>query len=158
WPTVLLRLKLAAIVLVAVVGVLMLRVRRDWRSFLVARATRAQAIAAFAGVLGAAWFVVIAIMTQIGFSGNNRYLVIGSALVEICGAVAWGWAAQEFGNLIASALRRGRAAASRALTLGAGLTGVGLVGLAFLLLPSWVGGNLIDIPVTHRSIVYQASL
>ena len=29
---------------------------------------------------------VIAFMTQAGFSGNNRYLVLGSALVDICGA------------------------------------------------------------------------
>jgi hypothetical protein len=151
WPTVLLRLKLAAIVLVAVVGVLMARAPRDWRGFFSARATRAQAFAASAGVLGAAWFVVIAVMTQIGFSGNNRYLVIGSALVEICGAVAWGWAASEIGALLA----RGRVA--RALDLGR-LAAVGIVGLAFLFLPNWLGRNLIDIPATHRSIVYQASL
>jgi hypothetical protein len=158
WPTVLLRIKAAAIVLVGAVAVLMWRGRRTPRAFLQSPQTRAQSVAAAAGVLGLAWFVVIAVMTQAGFSGNNRYLVFGSALIEICGAVAWGWAAQEIGNLIAAALSRGRAAASRALTWGTGVAGVGLVGLAFLLLPSWIGRNLIDIPVTHRSIVYQASL
>ena len=30
--------------------------------------------------------------------------------------------------------------------------------LAFLMLPNWVGGNLIDIQRTHRSLVYQAHL
>ena len=33
-----------------------------------------------------------------------------------------------------------------------------IVGAAFVLLPSWVGGNLIDIQRTHRSLVYQAQL
>jgi hypothetical protein len=158
WPTVLLRIKAAAIVLVGAVAVLMWRGRRTPRAFFQNPQTRAQSVAAAAGVLGVGWFVVIAVMTQAGFSGNNRYLVFGSALIEICGAVAWGWAAQEIGNVIAAALRRGRATASRALAWSTGLAGVGLVGLTFLLLPSWIGRNLIDIPVTHRSIVYQASL
>ena len=102
WPTILLRLKLAAAVLAGVVGVVLLRGwRREGRSFLSARQPRAMGVTALAGLTGLAWFVVIATMTQIGFSGNNRYLVIGSALVDICGAVAWGWAAQEVGNVVA---------------------------------------------------------
>jgi hypothetical protein len=158
WPTVLLRIKAAAIVLVVVVGALILRGRPTRRTFLADPRTRPQVIAAAAGLLGAAWFVVIAVMTQAGFSGNNRYLVIGSALIEICGAVAWGWAARELGTLLARGLRRGRQSAAGLLgTLGA-VVAVAIVGLAFLLLPNWLGRNLIDIPVTHRSIVYQASL
>ena len=51
-------------------------------------------------MLGVAWFVVVAIMTQAGFSGNNRYLVIGSALIDVAGAVAWGWAVAELLALI----------------------------------------------------------
>jgi hypothetical protein len=158
WPTVLLRIKAAALVLVAVVAVLMWRARRAPRAFFGEPRTRAMSVAAAAGVLGVAWFVVIAVMTQVGFSGNNRYLVFGSALIEICGAVAWGWAGQEVGNLIAAGLSRGRAGASGFVSWGSGLVGVGLVGVMFLVAPSWIGGNLIDIPVTHRSIVYQASL
>ncbi len=116
-------------------------------------------VAALAGVAGLTWFVVIATMTQIGFSGNNRYLVLGSALVEICGAVAWGWAALEVGTLLAGGLeartpdgsggrpRRRRRAA-----------GVAIVALAFVMLPSWVGNNLISIPRTHGSLAYQAHL
>ncbi len=116
------------------------------------------AAAALAGVTGLVWFVVIAVLTQAGFSGNNRYLVIGSALVEVCGAVAWGWAAQEIGNLLAAPFKRGRERAGRALSDVTQLAAVGIVGLAFLALPNWVGQNLIDIPRTHHAIVYQAHL
>jgi hypothetical protein len=159
WPTILLRLKLAAVVLVGVGGAVLWRGwRREGRAFLSAPQPRAIGVAALAGIAGLAWFVVIATMTQIGFSGNNRYLVIGSALVEICGAVAWGWAAQEIGNLAASLLRRGRAASSAALARAGSWAGVLVVALVFAMLPSWVGYNLISIPRTHRSLVYQANL
>jgi hypothetical protein len=159
WPTILLRLKLAAAVLVAVVGVVMLRGwHREGRSFFSAPQPRAMGLTALAGVAGLAWFVVIATMTQIGFSGNNRYLVIGSALVEICGAVAWGWAAREVGNLAAGLLRRGREASSAGLARAGSWAGIAVVALAFAMLPSWVGYNLISIPRTHRSLVYQANL
>jgi hypothetical protein len=136
---------------------------RGWRlsrrDILADSRVRAQSVALAAGVLGVVWFVVVAVMTQAGFSGNNRYLVIGSALVEVCGAVAWGWAATELGSLLARWLRRDRAtAASAGPALVGGLVGVGIAGIAFLTLPNWVGRNLIDIPRTHHAIVYQAKL
>ena len=57
---------------------------------------REHALAALLGaaLLGAGWFVIIAIMTQAGFSGNNRYLVLGAALIDIAGGAAFGWAAR----------------------------------------------------------------
>lgn len=159
WPTILLRLKLAAAVLVGVVGVLLARAwRRDGRAVLRSPQTHAQAITALCGLAGLVWFVVIATLTQAGFSGNNRYLVLGSALVDICGAVAWGWAAREIGNLIATLLRRGGEASSPALARAGAWVGIVVVALAFLMLPSWVGNNLISIQRTHRSLVYQANL
>ncbi len=159
WPTILLRLKLAAAVLVGVVGVVLWRGwRREGRGVLRSPQTHAQAITALCGVAGLVWFVVIATLTQAGFSGNNRYLVLGSALVDICGAVAWGWTAREIGNLAAGVLRRGREATSLALSRAAAWVGVGAVALVFAFLPSWVGSNLISIPRTHRSLVYQANL
>jgi hypothetical protein len=105
------------------------------------------------------WFVVIAIMTQAGFSGNNRYLVIGSALIEVCGAVGWGWGAQEVGNLLSRARtrRRGDGAATRRAPLGA-WAGVALAAVIFCFAPNWVGTNFIDIQKTHKALVYQAHL
>ena len=159
WPTILLRIKLAAVVLVGVVGIVLVGGwRRERVQALRTPKTIAQATAAGVGIAGLAWFVVIAVMTQIGFSGNNRYLVIGSALVEICGAVAWGWAAQEIGNLARGILQRGRSTAGATLARGSSWIGAVIAGLAFALLPSWVGGNLINISRTHRSLVYQARL
>jgi hypothetical protein len=155
WPTILLRIKLAAVVLVLAVAGLSWRAwRRQGVAGLREPSRNAQIVAALTGLGGLAWFVVIAVMTQVGFSGNNRYLVIGSALVEVCGAVAWGWAAQEIGNLVARVAGRGRAAAGRRLAPA----GYAVVLAAFVMLPSFVGGNLISIQRTHRSLVYQAHL
>jgi hypothetical protein len=97
-------------------------------------------------------------MTQAHFSGNNRYLVFGSALIEISGGVAFGWAAQEIGNLLGRGLRRGREAGGRVIAQACVSVGAGVAGIAFLLLPNWVGHNLIDIQRTHASIVYQGHL
>jgi hypothetical protein len=160
WPTILLRIKITAAALVLVVAFVL---GRQWRAnglrgLLAPVQLRAMGAAALAGIAGLVWFVVIAVLTQAGFSGNNRYLVIGSALVEVCGAVAWGWAAQEIGNLLTVPFRRGREHAGRAVADLARLASVGVVGLVFLVAPNWVGQNLIDIPRTHHAIVYQAHL
>jgi hypothetical protein len=150
WPTVLLRVKVAAVIAVgAAVGMLYrpVRARRSWRL----QGAREHALGGIvlAGVLGLAWWVVIAIMTQAGFSGNNRYLVLGAALVNISGGVGWGWAAL---SLASSAGKRGLNAAG--IAWGA----LAVVTIAFLVLPNWVGNNLIDVPRTHRALVYQAHL
>jgi hypothetical protein len=158
WPTILLRIKLAAVALVGVVALVLWRGwRRDGRAALQTRQGRAQAAAALAGLAGLAWFVVIATMTQIGFSGNNRYLVLGSALVEICGATAWGWAALELGSIAARVLGRGRQATT-GTRQASSWSALILAAAVFAILPSWVGYNLISIPRTHRSLVYQAHL
>jgi hypothetical protein len=152
WPTMLLRIKIvAALVVLAVAGILWRAYRRDGTAALFTAPNRARFAAALMGIAGLAWFVVIAVMTQIGFSGNNRYLVLGSALVDICGAVGFGWAALE---LAALAGRRASARMSAALQWAT----TGLAALVFLFVPNWVGSNLISIPRTHGSLVYQAHL
>ncbi|MGH2914802.1 MAG: hypothetical protein ACRDMX_07430, partial [Solirubrobacteraceae bacterium] len=182
WPTMLLRLKVVAALLVAaVVGLLLYARAARARGATAASALRtaqgrARLFTALLVIGGLAWFVVIAAMTQIGFSGNNRYLVLGSALVDIAAAVGFGWAARELAALGWRALPGGSPARkqdSRALqgtgaargtrTLGsrAGLLGTAcaaLLALLFMFGPNWVGSNLISIPRTHGSLVYQAHL
>jgi hypothetical protein len=159
WPTMLLRIKLAAAGLVGVTAVVLWRGwRRVGLDALRTPQARAQGIAALCAIAGLVWFVVISTLTQIGFSGNNRYLVLGSALVDLSGAVAWGWAAREVGNLIALVARRGREPPGRALGRLSSYAGLAVVAAVFAMLPSWVGYNLISIPRTHRSLVYQANL
>jgi hypothetical protein len=159
WPTILLRIKIVAALLVGFVGAdLWLRWRSRAEGAAATVRDRAAATACAAGVLGLAWFVVVAVMTQIGFSGNNRYLVLGSALVEIAGAVGWGWAALELGRLLRRSTAGARDSARRGLSRLSGWIAVGVASIAFVLLPSWVGGNLIDFQRTHRALVYQAQL
>jgi hypothetical protein len=159
WPTMLLRIKVVAALLVAAVAVISWRTwRRDGVAALRTPVSRARIIAALMGVGGLAWFVVIAVMTQAGFSGNNRYLVLGAALVDICGAIGYGWAAWELAVLVSRRLghvgEAGRAGVSAVLRWG----GVALCALIFMIGPNWVGANLISIPRTHGSLVYQAHL
>ncbi len=171
WPTMLLRIKLvAALLVLAVTGILWRTYRRAGTAGLVTATSRARLTAALMGVGGLAWFVVIAVMTQIGFSGNNRYLVLGAAMVDICAAVGFGWAAQELAvlapRLLGGVRREAASAASGEVARGAGSgtsgglqwAATGLAAAAFLFVPNWVGSNLISIPRTHGSLVYQANL
>jgi hypothetical protein len=157
WPTMLLRIKLvAALLVVAVAAISLVTYRRAGLAGLRTDTSRARITAALLGVGGLAWFVVIAIMTQAGFSGNNRYLVLGSALVDICGAIGFGWAASELAVLAA---RRWRGAGGRtALGAASQWAATALLALVFLFVPNWVGSNMISIPRTHGSLVYQARL
>ena len=95
--------------------------------------------------------VLIAIMTQAGFSGNNRYLVLGAALIDIVGGVGWGWAALE--------LRRRCGRRRREPPDGRGSRPAGACwSLVFLFVPSWIGAQVVDLPATHKALVYQAQL
>jgi hypothetical protein len=159
WPTMLLRIKVvAALVVIAVTGILWRTYRRAGATGLLTTESRSRLTAALMGIGGLAWFVVIAIMTQIGFSGNNRYLVLGAAMVDICGAVGFGWAAREIAGLLA----RRRASTSRsAAPVATGARpwlATGLVALIFGFGPTWIGSSLISIPRTHGSLEYQAHL
>ena len=109
---------------------------------------------AIAAALGFGWWVVISVMTQIGFSGNDRYLILGAALVEIAGGVGFGWAALELSHW----LSRRFGAGSGRLASGVGTWAVaGAIGACFLLLPQWIGG-LVHIRKIHKALVYQAHL
>jgi hypothetical protein len=165
WPTVLLRTKIAALLGVVAAAVSLwraLRVRRPLRL----AGPREQALAAviLAAVTGLVWWILIAILTQAGFSGNDRYLVLGAALIDIAGGVAWGWLALVATGAIGPRLerRRGGEVADTAGPAGsAGMTPwavAALCAIGFAVLPNFIGPNVIDLQRTHRALVYQAHL
>ena len=159
WPTMLLRIKVvAALLVLAVAGILWSTYRRAGLAGLRTERSQARLTAALLGLGGLSWFVVIAVMTQVGFSGNNRYLVLGSAMVDICGAIGFGWAARELAVLVIRRRRGAPGSGRTALGAGAQWGAAVLMALVFLVLPNWVGNNMISIPRTHGSLVYQAHL
>jgi hypothetical protein len=100
--------------------------------------------------LGFGWWILIAFMTQAGFSGNDRYLVLGVALVSIGGGVGWAWAGQFLGRLVAARV----SGLAKLSTAGGVLAPVAL----FLAVPPWIGSTIPSLPRTHRALVYQAQL
>lgn len=49
------------------------------------------------GILGAAWIVLIGLMTEAGFSGNPRYIILGTSLLAVVGGVGFGRVVQFAG-------------------------------------------------------------
>ena len=136
WPTMMLRAKIMAGLVICAAPAAWWRWRGRARPLLTAAAL---------GLGGLAWFVVIAAMTEAGFSGNDRYLVLGAALVDVCAAVGFGWLA----------LALTRACVSR----GGTLLGCGLAAAVFALLPGWIATqDFVSLPRVHRALLYQAHL
>ena len=107
------------------------------------------------GLGGIAWFTVIAVMTQIGFSGNNRYLVLGAALVDVCGGVGFGCLAIGVAALLTLRRHQGSGATLRR----AALAGTAAAAVVFALLPAWIqGSDFVALPKLHRALLYQARL
>ena len=122
------------------------------------RGVRARAWLLGLGLFGFVWWLGVAIETQAGFSGNNRYLVLGTAPVAIVGGVAWGWFAGSSAQFVrwlgarAAGLRRldcrrSRSPPARAVAVA-----------LFLAVPPWIGKNIVSLPRTHHALVYQAHL
>ncbi len=156
WPGVLLRIKVAAAIGVLVGGTALLRGGLRSLPHPADDRKRAMAVVAAAGVAGFGWWVLIAVLTQAGFSGNDRYLVLGAALIDIAGGVAFGWAAFALAGLVR---RRLSARDRRDVSIrGPIWAASGLAALVFIFIPNPVTGNLIDIQRTHRALVYQAHL
>jgi hypothetical protein len=167
WPQVLWRIKAAAALAVVVALVLLLALWRARPGFLQWRPWRADAGFEFAsereralvvlvacGTFGLIWWVLVALETQAGFSGNDRYLVLGSALIEVAGGAGFGWAAIALARL---AKRNAPALGRLGLRKTTSLATL-LCAAVFLVVPHWVGASLIDIPETHASLLYQAHL
>jgi hypothetical protein len=177
WPLVLLRIKVAAALTVLFAVGLLWRVRSTlprWRAMFARRpepepepgsesgagAGAGKALAPHssalltlivAGLFGLGWWVLVALETQAGFSGNDRYLVLGSAFIVLVGAVGYGWLAIALVRLLARTGARG-------IARGATWVASGVCALLFVFGPNFVGSNLIDLPKTHGSLLYQAHL
>ncbi len=159
WPAVLNRVKVAGILAMLVAAFGLWRTRSSWwRRGPVSDSVRARAWLVIFGAFGFLWWLGIAFETQAGFSGNNRYLVLGTAPVAIAGAVAWGW----FAHAAAAIPRRLAELAPgirRHITPAASLFGGTVIAvLVFLAVPPWIGQNIISLPRTHRALIYQAHL
>jgi hypothetical protein len=148
------RVKLAALLAMAVAGFGLWRTRASWwrgRWFAagpLSGATLAKLGLIVLGLVGWGWWILIAILTQAGFSGNDRYLVLGSALVSIAGGVGWGWGAAALARL----LRR------RVQLATAAVVGTAVAIAVIVATPPWIGPSIVDLPATHRALVYQAHL
>jgi hypothetical protein len=141
WPSMMLRVKIMAGLVMLGLPVWRWRAGRS-RGAATPR-VRALSTAATLGLGGVAWFTVIALMTQLGFSGNDRYLVLGASLIDVCAAVGFGWLAVHLG-------RATRAPAALGVTLAAA---------AFALLPGWIGRqDFVSLPKLHGALLYQARL
>jgi hypothetical protein len=153
WKHALLRVKVVTGIVLAVSGVLLLRQRHSLLSAARGegpiRDARLRAILHLfvVGALGASWWLLIAVMTQAGFSGNDRYLVLGAALIVIAGGVGWAWGGQSVGDLI-----------KRSTAPAQGIVGALAAAVVFMALPPWIGSNVVDLPRTHRALAYQADL
>jgi hypothetical protein len=162
WPTVMNRIKIPGIVAMFVAAWGLWRMRAGWwrHPGPVDRGVRARAWLLGLGLFGFVWWLGVAIETEAGFSGNNRYLVLGTAPVAIVGGVAWGW----FAGALAAFPRRlaeRRGGASGVIRSSVALPVAGAIVIALILLvPRWIGasGSIVSLPRTHHALVYQAHL
>jgi len=143
WFLVPLRVKVAAFLAMIAAAVALLRAKG-----IVGQRGRAMAMLLLCGLFGYGWWVLIAIETQAGFSGNDRYLVTGSVFIDIAGAVGYAWAAIALANWLA-----GRLGAIRATAVG-----TLVAALVFLVVPGAVTASLISLSSTHKELDYQATL
>ena len=130
-----------------VVGRALRRRTGSWRAAAREQAHRPVGIVLALSVMAIIWFIEISAMTQYGFSGNNRYLILGGALVVIIGGVGWGLAAWKLGELISRWVRPFTGA----------VLAVALATLVFLFAPGWVGSQF-KLSALNHAMRYQAEL
>lgn len=135
WPLVITPVKGAAAFALVLAAVDWLRNRR-------------QAPVLAVGFLGAAWIVLIGLMTEAGFSGNPRYIILGTSLLAVVGGVGFGRVVQFAG----AAMRR--VASPRVATAA------GVVVFAALTLASvhWAKPRFDNFDELDSALRYQAQL
>jgi hypothetical protein len=81
WPLVITPVKAAAVFAIVLAA-------WDWLR------NRRQGIVLAVALLALAWITLIAAMTQAGFSGNPRYIILGTSMLAVVGGVGFGRAVQ----------------------------------------------------------------
>jgi hypothetical protein len=155
WPLALERVEIAALIEMALTAVLVIRAKRTLGSWLEAvRSYGAAAVAALASSVGFLWWLLISLETQVGFAGNARYAILGSALIYVGGCAAYAWACLGLARLAGWLLSRWshRASGWRVRT-GASAT---LMLAIFLFVPGWFAHRLPTIASIRASLRYQA--
>ena len=174
WPRVMLRIKAVALLAMAVAGLGLWRTRARppaspesaapessgwrtrgswWPRGPLLSSTRGRLVLLFAGAVGWLWWVGVSVLTQAGFSGNDRYLVLGSALISIAGGVGWGWGAATLATFVQRRVPTVRRHLGWAIGVATAAAAVVLIAA-----PPWIGPSIIDVPATHHALVYQARL
>jgi len=158
WPRVMLRVKAVGLAAMAVAAFGLIRTRGSWwRQSPIDLAARTRLLLLAVGAIGWLWWIGISVETQAGFSGNDRYLVLGTALIAITGGVGWGWAAAAVAGLLRR-LDLGGRLRRRPNLAAASVAGTVLALAVGIATPPWIGPSLLDVPATHRALVYQAHL
>jgi hypothetical protein len=98
--------------------------------------------------LGLSWIVLIGLMTEAGFSGNPRYIILGTSLLAVVGGVGFGRVVQFAG------------AAMQRFTGPRITTAAGIVVFAALTLASvhWAKPRFDNFDELDRALRYQAEL
>jgi hypothetical protein len=135
WPLVITPVKAAA-------GFAIVLAAYEW-----VRARRQAALLGIAA-LAFAWILLIAGMTQAGFSGNPRYIILGTSLIAVIGGVGCGRVVQFVADAVSA-----RASAPIA-------TAAGAAALIVLALGTWhwAGPRVRHFDELDRALRYQAEL
>jgi hypothetical protein len=138
WPLVITPVKAAAAFALVLAAI-------DWIR------NRRQAAVLAVGLLGFSWIVLIALMTQAGFSGNPRYIILGTSLLAVCGGVGFGRVVQFAG----AAVQRAFGPTRPRLALAAGLLAFAVLSLATV---HWAAPRFKNFGKLDKALRYQAEL
>ncbi len=138
WPLVITPVKAAAALALVLAAI-------DW-----VRRRRQGAVLAI-GLLAIAWILLIAAMTQAGFSGNPRYIILGTSMLAVIGGVGFGRVVQYAGALVARVFGPTR----RGLALAAGVAAFAVLALATV---HWAAPRFKNFGALDKALRYQAEL
>lgn len=103
------------------------------------------------GLLAFAWIGLIAAMTQAGFSGNPRYIILGTSMLAVIGGVGFGRVVQLASALVARIFGPAHAR----LALAAGILAFAVLSLATV---HWAAPRFKNFGKLDKALRYQAEL